>query len=170
MVRAVFLDRDGVLNEAPMRDGVPGSPRTREEVRLFPDAVDSVRKIRDAGMLAIVVTNQPDVARGLMSLEFHNRIQCELAWKCKLDAAYSCCHDYDCECRKPNPGLVIKAANRYGIDLSASWMVGDQERDIEAGIRAGCRTVFIDRGYALPKPTMVCVADLASAVKWILQH
>lgn len=168
-MKAVFLDRDGVLSEAPMRDGKPGSPRTLAEFRLLPGVPEAVRRLKEAGYLVIVVTNQPDVARGLVSQEVIDQMHHSLICSCRMDGVFACFHDSGCNCRKPACGLLLDAAAIHNIELRGSWMVGDQERDIEAGRRAGCNVVFIDRGYAMPKPKAAYVDDLQAAVEWILK-
>jgi len=147
MTRAVFLDRDGVIN----RKAPEGSYVTRwEEVELLPGGAEAVKRIREAGFLIVVVSNQRAVARGLLSeagLEFlHLRMWQELfRGERGFDAVYYCPHDADppCECRKPQPGMLLAAAQDCGIDLAASWMIGDSESDVQAGRRAGCRTIRI---------------------------
>lgn len=146
MVRAVFLDRDGVIN----RKVPEGRYVTRwAQVKLLPGGAEAVKRIRDAGFLVVVVSNQRAVAKGLVStveLDFlHLRMGQELFHGERgFDAVY-CPHDNDppCGCRKPQPGMLLAAAQDRGIDLAASWMVGDSESDVLAGRRAGCRTIRI---------------------------
>jgi D-glycero-D-manno-heptose 1,7-bisphosphate phosphatase len=110
--------------------------------------------LKQAGFLLIVVTNQPDVARGTTQKEVVEAINLSLASKLPIDEFFTCFHDNvdDCECRKPKPGALLAAAEKHGIDLAASFMVGDRWRDIEAGYRAGCQTLFIDYGYDEKQP------------------
>jgi D-glycero-D-manno-heptose 1,7-bisphosphate phosphatase len=151
---AVFLDRDGVINRAFMRDGMPFPPQSLQELEILPGVSDALVALKAHGYSIVVVTNQPDVARGTSSKEaiegIHGRLKDELA----IDAILTCFHDdsADCECRKPKPGLLLQAARNLGIDLSASFMVGDRWRDMEAGKRAGCRTFFVDRSYLERQP------------------
>jgi len=150
----VFLDRDGVINRAAVRNGRPHPPASPEELEILPKVREAVSSLRARGYSVIVVTNQPDVARGTASREsvdaIHRRLRQELAF----DAILTCYHDNadDCDCRKPKPGLLLRAAELLGIDLSASFMVGDRWRDVEAGKRAGCRTFFVDYGYDEDRP------------------
>lgn len=169
---AVFLDRDGVLTHGEERDGKSYAPRRLEDFRLLPGVREAVERLRAAGFLAVVVTNQPDIANGLVDPgvveAMHRRLR---AWL-PLDAVEMCPHadEQDCDCRKPKPGLLLASARRLNIDLGRSVMVGDRWKDIEAGRRAGCRTVFVDRGYSEPKaeaPDLI-VASLPAAVDWIL--
>jgi D-glycero-D-manno-heptose 1,7-bisphosphate phosphatase len=170
--RAVFLDRDGVLNRAIVRDGRPYPPSTLEDFEILPGAAEAARRLRDAGFLLIVATNQPDVARGTQRREVVEAMNGRLVAAMPIDDARVCYEDGDdCPRRKPNPGLLLEAAEAHAIDLSASYMVGDRWRDVEAGRRAGCRTVFIDRDYRERRPDPPAdhdAADLSDAAEWIL--
>jgi D-glycero-D-manno-heptose 1,7-bisphosphate phosphatase len=170
--RAVFLDRDGVLNRAIVRDGRPYPPATVEEFEILPGAAEAARELRDAGFLLIGATNQPDVARGTQRREVVEAMNDRLLAAMPIAAILVCYEDGDdCPRRKPNPGLLLEAAEAYAIDLPASYMVGDRWRDVEAGRRAGCRTVFIDRGYDERRPDPPAdhvAADLSDAADWIL--
>lgn len=165
--RAVFLDRDGVLNRALVRDGKPYPPADLHELEILPGVPEALGRLRAAGFMLIVVTNQPDVARGTVAREAVERINAHLAMHLPIDEFRTCYHDSadGCECRKPRPGSLLAAAERHGIDLSSSYMVGDRWRDVEAGANAHCRTVFIDYGYAEKQPQTVDhrVASLAEA-------
>jgi len=169
--RAVFLDRDGVINRALIVDGKPYPPDPLDSYEILPAVPEALLRLRAAGFLTIVVTNQPDVARGKTSKQsveaMHQSLRAELA----LDDILACCHDGDtCECRKPKPGALLEAARRHGIDLSQSFMVGDRWRDIEAGQRAGCKCFFVDYTYREqePKQPFRRVASLAHAVDVIV--
>lgn len=170
--RAVFLDRDGVLNPVVTRGGSPASPRGLDEFSLVPGAGEQVARLRDAGYLVIVVTNQPDVARGLMDpaeLEAMHRV---LADEAGPDEIRFCPHDdyHECACRKPKPGMLTQAAAKHGIDLAASWMVGDGYKDIEAARAAGVRAVLIKADYNAEVEAPQRVASLAEAVDLILEQ
>lgn len=147
--RAVFLDRDGVLNAVVLRDGRPASPRTPDELVVEAGAAAAVRRLRERGYLVFAVTNQPDVARGLLTeaalAELMSRVEAEIP----LDDWRSCIHDDvdRCECRKPRPGMVQGLARAWGVDLAASYLVGDSWKDMEAGRAAGCRTILLRRDY-----------------------
>ena len=170
--RAVFLDRDGVLNRAPVRQGRPLSVRGPEEVEVLPGVPEACARLREGGYALIVVTNQPDVARGRVSREAVEAVHAFLRARLPLDDVRVCYHDDadGCDCRKPRPGMLLAAAAQWGIDLGRSYMVGDRWRDIEAGRRAGCTTVFIDRGYDEPRPADADfdTDSLLSAAEWIL--
>ena len=149
MNRAVFLDRDGVINEVLLRDGRPLAPSGVGELSLRPGVAAAIGRLRRAGFLIIVVTNQPDVGKGLVRREAVEAIHEALRRRLPIDDIKTCYHvDEDrCACRKPKPGLLLEAARARGIDLGRSVMVGDRWRDIEAGRAAGCRTILMRASY-----------------------
>jgi D-glycero-D-manno-heptose 1,7-bisphosphate phosphatase len=151
---AVFLDRDGVLNEAVVRDGRPLPPAAVDEVVIPADVREACRLLSDAGLRLVLVTNQPDIARGTASRRAVDAINAHLAHELGLDAAYMCPHDDGdaCRCRKPAPGLLLDAAADLGVELARSLMVGDRWRDVEAGKRAGVTTVWLRSHYREPPP------------------
>ena len=169
--RAVFLDRDGVINRALLINGSPHPPSSLVQLEILPGVDEACALLRTAGYLLIVVTNQPDVARGRQSRQNIDRINAELQRQLNFDDLLMCLHDDgdDCPCRKPRPGMLIAAAATHSVDLSRSVMVGDRDRDIEAGQAAGCWTVFIDQGYANrpDPPADLVVGRLRDAVDWI---
>jgi D-glycero-D-manno-heptose 1,7-bisphosphate phosphatase len=168
----VFLDRDGILNEAVVRQGRPYPPSSVEELRILPGVPESCAHLSGAGFALVVVTNQPDVARGTTDLAQVDEIHASLRHQVSIDAVYLCPHDDadGCGCRKPRPGLLMQAATDLDLDLAQSYMVGDRWRDIEAGQQAGCRTVFVDRGYDEKRPVApdAIVASLPDAEAWIM--
>jgi len=171
--KAVFLDRDGVLNRTHVRDGKPYPPNSLDETEILPGVEDACRLLKNAGFMLVCVTNQPDIARGDQSFEVVKKINQTLKEKLHLDDVRVCPHDTSdgCDCRKPKPGHLLDAARDFDIDLTSSIMVGDRWRDIEAGQNAGCRTVFIDYGYDEQQPLdpdHVC-NNLEGAVSWILK-
>jgi len=170
--RAVFLDRDGVINRAVVQNGKPFPPRSAAEVEVLPDAHDALLRLREAGYVLIVVTNQPDVARGTQTQTAVEEINAQLASSLAIDDFMVCYHDdaAGCTCRKPNPGGLLEAAARHEIDLESSYIVGDRWRDVEAGQRAGCKSLFIDYGYSErePKPPFLRVRSLAEAAEKIV--
>ena len=172
MRRAVFLDRDGVINRAVVRDGKPYPPPNLSEMEILPGVIDAMTALHLEGWLLIVVTNQPDVARGTKSLADVESINQYLQQVLPIDEFRTCYHDSgdSCDCRKPLPGALLAAAKTHDIDLSASYMVGDRWRDTEAGARAGCQTIFIDYGYTEKQPQNVGfrVQSLAEATTIIL--
>ncbi len=147
---AVFLDRDGVINHAVVRDGRPYPPARLEDVEILPGAVSSVPQLAELGYVLIGITNQPDVARGTQSREVVESINAMILFRLPLREIFVCYHDTkdNCDCRKPKPGLILRAADKYGLDLSQSWMVGDRWKDIAAGRAAGLKTIFVDYRYA----------------------
>ncbi|NCX93930.1 MAG: HAD family hydrolase [Gammaproteobacteria bacterium] len=172
MRRAVFLDRDGVINRSLVKDGRPYAPIALIDFEILPGVVEALLQLRQAGYLNIVVTNQPDVKTGKQSTEVLRLMHARLVSELALDDIQVCPHsDEDgCSCRKPGPGMLIEAAGRHQIRLSESWMIGDRWRDIAAGQAAGCRCFFVDHGYAerQPEQPFNCVASLPEAVAVIV--
>ena len=171
MHRAVFLDRDGVLNRAPIRKGRPYTPNSVSELEVLPGVPEALDRLREAGFRLIVVTNQPDVARGTQRREAVEAINSALSVQLGINDFRVCYHDDGdgCNCRKPAPGLLLAAAQEGQLDLSSCFMIGDRWRDIEAGRRVGCATIFIDYGYDEKQPTdfHVRVQSLAEAADYI---
>ena len=151
--RAVFLDRDGVLNRVRVIEGKPFPPQNVAEVEILPGVPEALRMLRDAGFFLIVVSNQPDVARGVTSQSTVEAINDYLAERLPLDRVITCYDDgNESRRRKPRPDMLIEGAKEFDADLTKSFMVGDRWRDIEAGIAAGCKTVLIDYGYFEKRP------------------
>jgi D-glycero-D-manno-heptose 1,7-bisphosphate phosphatase len=167
--RVVFLDRDGVLNRAQVIDGVPSPPASVEALEILPGVAEALDRLRAARFRLVVVTNQPDVARGTQSREAVEAIHDELKRRLPLDEIRVCYHDDAdaCPCRKPRPGLLLQGG---AFDPAASVMVGDRWRDIDAGRAAGCATVFVDGGHGEPLRSApdVRVSTLTEAADWIL--
>ncbi len=174
MHRAVFLDRDGVINRSKVINGKPYPPDNLSTMEILPGVPDALRKLSHAGFLLIVVTNQPDVARGTTPRETVEEINNYLATNLPIDEFRTCFHDNDdgCNCRKPLPGSLLAAARIHRIELANSYMVGDRWRDVEAGQHAGCKTIFIDYGYDEKQPESVDfrVNSLEEAAKIILKE
>ena len=171
--KAVFLDRDGVINKAIVRDGKPYPPPNSDALQIIEGIPESLKTLKEAGYLLIGITNQPDVARGKQKRETVESMHGVLLSLLPLDEILTCFHDDadQCLCRKPNPGLILEAARRYQIDLSSSFMIGDRWRDIEAGHRAGCSTILIDYHYQEKEsatPPKHRVGSFNEAVKIIL--
>jgi len=148
-IKAVFLDRDGVLNQAVVKEGKPYPPQSLEDVIIPAGVKEGLEQLKELGYLLIVITNQPDVARGTTDMKIVDAINNFLKKELILDDIYCCIHDSsdDCECRKPKPGMIFEAARKWNIDLDNSWMVGDRWRDIETGKNANIKTILIDYGY-----------------------
>jgi D-glycero-D-manno-heptose 1,7-bisphosphate phosphatase len=168
---AVFLDRDGVINRAIIRNGRPFAPKDLSELEILPQVPEAIGTLKSEGFDIIVVTNQPDVSRGTATREAVDAINSHLRAELRLDEVITCYHqDADnCECRKPKPGMLRMAEKTRDIELTRSFLVGDRWRDIEAGVAAGCRTIFLDYGYAERRPTQadhVC-KTLYQAANWI---
>ena len=171
--RAVFLDRDGVINRAIVRNGKPYAPTTLAELEILPGVQEALGRLRRAGWLNVVVTNQPDVGAGRVAREVVDAMHERLLKELPIDAVKVCCHvDADrCACRKPMPGMLLEAAAELDVNLEASFVVGDRWRDIEAGQRAGCRCFFVACGYSEkgPEKPYLAVNSLAEAAGFILQ-
>jgi D-glycero-D-manno-heptose 1,7-bisphosphate phosphatase len=172
---AVFLDRDGVINRALVRDGKPYPPGSLAEFEILPGVADACARFKRAGFLLVVATNQPDVGRGTLSRELVETIHRQMVKELSLDRVEVCYHPGKgasaCDCRKPRPGMLTRAARELGIDLKRSWMVGDRWRDIDCGHAAGCRTIFVDYGYSeqLRQSSDYRVASLSEAAEIILK-
>lgn len=162
-----------MINRSEVRDGKPYAPTRVEDFELLPGAAQAMKALRADGWLVIVATNQPDVATGRQSRATVDAMHQQLRDAGLVDDIKVCFHvDADqCDCRKPKPGLLLQAAREHGIDLAASWMVGDRWRDVSAGQAAGCHTLFIDYGYAEKQPQHPdgVVASLAAAQAFIEQ-
>lgn len=181
MNRAFFLDRDGVLN-TPIWNSEEyawDSPYFLEQFTLLPGVAEAVARIEAMGFLRIVISNQPGAAKGKCSVayleETKERLRADLAaGGASVDGIYYCLHHPQatvpeylvvCDCRKPKPGMILQGAKDFDVDLAISWMVGDQERDVEAGIAAGCRTVRIDADPDVETAATLRAKDLTEAVE-----
>jgi D-sedoheptulose 7-phosphate isomerase len=172
--RAVFLDRDGVINRAFVRDGKPLPPPTLQELEILPGVPEALRDLKQHGFELLVVTNQPDVGRGKQSRESLDAMHRSLSASLPIDEIFVCTHtdQEKCDCRKPLPGMILEATRKYNIDLAASFMVGDRWRDIDAGYNAGCKTILIDYGYSERAPDHAAdmrVKSLREAADWIIR-
>lgn len=172
--RAVFLDRDGVINKSLMVGDQPTAPGSLDQFEFLPGVPAAVARLKQAGLAVIVVTNQPDVTRGIHRRADVDAIHNHLKELLKVDAVYACfcLEGPDCDCYKPKPGMLFEAARDFDIDLARSFMVGDRWRDVGAGKAAGCRTLFIDYGYREQRPDKPdhVVKDLAEAAGIILDR
>jgi D-glycero-D-manno-heptose 1,7-bisphosphate phosphatase len=151
--RAVFLDRDGVLNRAVIRKGRPFPPDCVEDFELYDDVAEGCARLKAANFLLVVITNQPDVGRGTQSYEaveaMNSKLRMTIPSIDRLEICYHAGEDYGerCECRKPRPGMITRAAAELNIDLAASYVIGDRWRDVDCARAAGCRAIFIERNY-----------------------
>ena len=174
--RAVFLDRDGVINRALERDGKPFAPTSLAEFEIEPEVPEACRRLKQAGFLLIVATNQPDVGRGTLPQEVVEAIHAEMCRRLPIDRVEVCYHpghgSSNCDCRKPKPGMLLRAARELGIDLPQSWMVGDRWRDVDCGHAAGCKTILVERHYAegLRQKPDYFARHLGEAADIILAH
>lgn len=170
--KAIFLDRDGVINKLVMVDGKGRAPYTLEDFGLFPGVEEACQKLKDSDFLTIVVTNQPDVARGWVERSSVELINNKIRELLPLDDIKICFHTNkdNCLCRKPMPGMLLEAALDWGIDLGESFMIGDRYGDIAAGVSAGCKTILVGPGDVqgtYPDPTYK-VSSLIEGVSIIL--
>ena len=168
-IRALFLDRDGVIIRAMVRDGKPYPPSSLAELEILPDVPSALQRAKAHGFLIIVVTNQPDVGRGRQSQAVVESMHEHLRSQMPIDDILVCYHDDadECLCRKPKPGLLQAAAAKHNIELAASVMVGDRWRDIDAGAAGGCQTILVDYNYRERGPSATPdfrVSSLAQAV------
>ena len=173
-LKAVFLDRDGVLNRAIVRGGKPYPPAGLAELEILPDVPEALAVLKTAGFLLLVVTNQPDVARGRQQRTVVENIHEKLRASLPLDDFFVCYHDDRdaCDCRKPKPGLLLQAAMKYHLDLAGCYMIGDRWRDIEAGRRAGVQwVILVEYGYDEPLSVEpdVRLRSLLEAADWIVR-
>jgi D-glycero-D-manno-heptose 1,7-bisphosphate phosphatase len=168
--RAVFLDRDGVINKVILCDGKPYSPRKYDEFVLNDGIREAVCKMKELGYKILVVSNQPDVARGEITQGILDLMTQKMRWELSVDEIYICPHDdpHGCSCRKPKPGMLIQAAEKWKIDLASSFLIGDTWKDIEAGKAAGCRTILLDAPYNQDVQCDFRVNSLSEAVSVIL--
>ncbi len=168
--KAIYLDSDGVLNTAIIKNGMPFAPTSLAELEIPTEVKPALDALKAAGFLLICVTNKPDVARGLMTQGAVDAIYIKMRAELPLDDV-CICYDEHSDCYKPKPGLLLNAATKYDIDCNLSYMIGDRWKDVNAGQSAGCKTVWIDRGYPehAPSPPADYVAhSLADAARWIL--
>ena len=154
MKKAIFLDRDGVINKVKIVNGKPYAPNNFNEIIFFPNLKKILNIFKNLGYLIIVITNQPDVKRKNTTLATVTKIHKFIKKSLPIDDIFVCFHDNDdkCCCRKPKPGNILAAAKLYNIDLKNSYMIGDTWKDISAGYKAGCKTIFFDHNYNLKKP------------------
>jgi D-glycero-D-manno-heptose 1,7-bisphosphate phosphatase len=171
MKRAVFLDRDGVLNRSVLVDGVPKPPTSVGDVEVLAGVIEAIQILKRHEFIPVVVTNQPDVARGTTTQSHVEAINSHIGGLTKIDYFYTCFHDDAdlCDCRKPLPGLIFRASKDLKLSLNESVMVGDRWRDIAAGQAAGCMTFFIDYFYneQIPKKPFTKVSSLLEVANLI---
>ncbi len=172
MNKAVFLDRDGIINKAIIKDGKAYSPRRFSEFEFVENVAEQIKKIKDAGYYVIVVTNQPDIARGNMDISELNKMTETIKANLAVDEISICPHDDtdNCTCRKPKPGMLFDAAKKYEINLNKSFLVGDGWKDMEAAKNTGCMGILIDTFYNKGVDCFRRVEDMNGAVNIILNE
>lgn len=170
--RAVFLDRDGVLNKAVYREGKSFPPDNVDSLEIMPGANTAMAQLKSACFLCICITNQPDIARGIRTPQNVNEMNEKIKKTLALDALYMCPHDNsdNCSCRKPKPGMLLAAANDLNVDLASSWVIGDRPTDIAAGRSAGCKTILMARLDNLDSNRDFFCDSIIEAVKIIVTH
>jgi D-glycero-D-manno-heptose 1,7-bisphosphate phosphatase len=170
--RAVFLDRDGVINSVIFRNGKPASPRLLSEFHFECGIEQPLECLKKAGLRLFVITNQPDIARGLMDLQTLNCMNHAVKSRLNVEAIEVCPHDDrdGCRCRKPKPGMLITLADRAEVELADSFVIGDSWRDLQAAHTAGCAGIILDRSYNRDAAADYRVADLSEAAQLILGH
>lgn len=171
-MKAVFFDRDGIINKAVIREGKATSPRTLEEWQWETGIHDAVKQLKEAGFLILVVTNQPDIIRGLYPQEimekFHKMISDEL----HVDDIAACMHDnsHNCHCRKPKPGMLVDLTKKWDLSIKDSVFIGDTFKDMQAGKQAGCFTILVKKNYNKDTDCNYLAKDLDDAVRYILKN
>ena len=175
MNKAVFLDRDGVLTIPLFRHGRSYAATDLKGFKIYPESKEALHLLKKAGFLLVIVTNQPDINRGIITKSTMELMNSSLAERLPIDTIKICPHirEENCLCRKPKPGLLMEACAEFGIDTLQSYMIGDRSSDMEAGRSLSCKTIFIDLGYtAEKKPSQMdfqCKGIL-EATKWILSQ
>lgn len=170
--RVVFLDRDGVLNRAFPEGGTTRPPMSLDELELLPGVPEVLTRLHAAGFALVVVTNQPDVARGRQSRDVVEAINAKLCEQLPLLDVFACYHDTGdgCDCRKPKPGLLLAAAEKWNLDLNSGFLIGDRWSDVVAAQSAGCRAVLIDTPFSRSDRCSPDheASDITAAADWIL--
>lgn len=169
--KAVFLDRDGVINKVILREGKPFSPRRLDQYVLNDGIRETVHQLKGNGFRIIVVSNQPDLARGEITEDILDSMTERLKSEIQIDDIYICPHDdhHNCSCRKPRPGMLLQAAQKWDIDLTESFLIGDTWKDMEAGKAAGCKTILLNTPYNQDVQCNFRVKSLPEAADLIIQ-
>lgn len=169
MKKAIFLDRDGVINRVILKGDKPFSPRRFGEFGFLDGIKEVLGKFKEVGFINIIITNQPDIARGLIEPEISEKMHKVIRENLPIDDIFVCPHDDidQCPCRKPEPGMLLEAAKKWDIDLKSSFLIGDQWKDIEAGKSAGCVTILISCPYNKRANPDFRVNNLSSAAEII---
>jgi len=172
MNRAVFLDRDGVINRPAVREGKSYPPESMEDFSIYPDVAEACARLKAAGFLIVVVTNQPDVGRGTQRREVVEAMHARMCAAVCIDRVEVCYDSEMSQLYKPATGMLLRAASDLLLDLSSSFMVGDRWRDVDCGRAAGCTTIFIERGYreSLRQQPDYRAASLGEATEIILRR
>jgi D-glycero-D-manno-heptose 1,7-bisphosphate phosphatase len=172
--KAVFFDRDGVLNFSEIKNRKPYPPKNADNLIIVENAKELLNELKNQKFLLICITNQPDFSRGTRTLQNIQQSNDKVSKTLNLDDLFCCLHDNkdNCSCRKPKPGMIFEAEKKWNIDLTKSFLIGDRKSDIEAGISANLKTIFIDYDYDEEKPNKYdfkC-SNLQQAVSFILNE
>ena len=171
---AIFLDRDGVINKPRIKNGVPHPPNNLDELIIYPNTKQLLCRLKKLNFFLVVVTNQPDVARGTTDIQTVNKINDAINAQLPIDLMLTCVHDDvdSCNCRKPKIGMFLEAQSLLKLQLSNCYMIGDRWKDMQAGLDASCKTIFIDRQYSEQRPTSMdhSVYELSEAVDIIEEN
>ena len=170
---SVFLDRDGVIVKAHIKNNKPFAVNNIDDFEILPGVKEAIQSLKELDFLVVVVTNQPDISKGLINVNTLNKMHEILMSELAIDDIKFCPHisENNCSCRKPKPGMLLEASSEHLIDLNNSYMIGDRISDIEAGNNAGCKCIFIDYNYSETKGkkigTSMIVRSLTQAVDLI---
>ena len=170
LTKAIFLDRDGVLNKPKIINGRPFAPTKFEDFKVYAEAAEVLNNFKKNFYKIIVVTNQKDVGKGIINMDVLDRMHKSLLELLPIDEIKVCICVDECECYKPNPGMLLEAKNKWNLHLKECYIIGDSWRDIGAGYNAGCKTILIDRKYQMPMPYKpdIIVNSLKEAEKKVL--
>lgn len=172
-LKTIFLDSDGIINEPIIVDGKPLAPRSVDELIIPKEVSTCCEQLKAAGFLLVTVTNKPDVAEGRMTQADVDAIFKKIQSTLPITEIFAC-YDRQAPCFKPKPGLLLEAAKKYGIDIPNSFMIGDRNSDVAAGQAAGCKTIWINREYAVQEapnpPADFTTHSLTEATRWILEE
>ena len=166
--RAIFLDRDGVINRVIMKEGKPYSPRKLSDFLFTAGIKEVLALLKEDDFILIVVTNQPDISRGLIRWDELNAIHDLIRSELPIDDIIVCPHDNDdnCDCRKPKPGMIVESARKWGINIESSFIIGDTWKDMGAGEKAGCTTILLDAPYNQDVKSNHRINDISETLKY----
>ncbi len=169
--KCIFLDRDGVINRSNVKNGKPYAPLRFENFIFLPKVKKSIHQLKKLGFLVILITNQPDISKKKLKISTLDKMNDKIYRNLDVDDIFFCIHSSEdnCNCRKPKTGMLLESQKKYNINLNKSFMIGDRKKDIDSGIKAGCKTIFINRNYNEERPTRqnYTTTSLYKAVEYI---